>query len=126
MAINAQGFDEAATVKFSPGKPGGLGALSSSVDPKISGETLQLQTTASVMTATTPGGKESQGREMEGGGGFTAQRHWYCQDPGAQCCHQQYPEGSMNEQSIKTERKGNGRNYDELKFRFLNNTISAK
>lgn len=68
MAINAQGFDEAATVKFSPGKPGGLGALSSSVDPKISGETLQLQTTASVMTATTPGGKESQGRKMEGGG----------------------------------------------------------
>lgn len=68
MAINAQGFDEAATVKFSPGKPGGLGALSSSVDPKISGETLQLQTTASVMTATTPGGKESQGREMGGGG----------------------------------------------------------
>ena len=37
-----------------------------------------------------------------------------------------YPEGSMNEQSIKMERKGNGRNYDELKFRFLNNAISAK
>ena len=66
MAINTQAFDEAATVKFSPGKPGGLGTLSSRVDPKISGETRQLQTTARVMT-TTSGGKESQGREMERG-----------------------------------------------------------
>lgn len=74
-----------------PGKPGGLGALSSRVDPKISGETRQLQTTASVMTTTTSGGKESQGREMERGEVLTAQRHWYCQDPGAQCCHQQIP-----------------------------------